>query len=87
VKALSVRLPDGVHERLRREAFEQRVSMNDIVTEALGQRFDVWDRDDSGPWPVSRTASRAAERTSRGAGPITSPGTYKADEAPQDAGT
>ena len=58
---MSVRLPDDMHERLRREAFEQRRPMNELVAEALAARFKGWDRDDSGPWKVSRQASRSAE--------------------------
>ncbi len=61
VRVMSLRLDEATHERLRREAFEQRVSMNDIVREALAARFKTWDRDDSGPWPASREATRRAE--------------------------
>lgn len=60
-RTMSLRLSDEQHERLRREAFEQRVPMNYIVRDALATRFTNWDRDDSGPWPVSRTASKKAE--------------------------
>ena len=32
---MTVRLPDGLYERLRREAFERRVSMNELIADAL----------------------------------------------------
>ena len=35
---MTVRLPDDVYEHLRREAFETRRPMNELVTESLGAR-------------------------------------------------
>ncbi len=60
-KAMTLRLPEALYERLRKEAFDQRVPMSEIVRDALSARFKTWDRDDSGPWPASREATRRAE--------------------------
>ena len=57
-KAMTLRLDKATHERLRREAFEQRVTVSDLVREAIREHITGWDRDDSGPWPVSRAAPR-----------------------------
>lgn len=65
-KALTLRLDEATYERLRREAFEQRVTITDIIRDSLTARFATWDRDDSGPWPVSREATRRAEHTDGG---------------------
>jgi predicted HicB family RNase H-like nuclease len=35
MKPLTVRLPDDLHEQLRRLAFDERVSMNELVIKAL----------------------------------------------------
>lgn len=35
MQAMTLRLPDDVHEALRREAFESRRSMNRIILQAL----------------------------------------------------
>lgn len=53
-KAVNVALPVEVAERLRREAFERRVSQGSIVTVALGELWSAEQRGD----PVDR------ERTS-----------------------
>lgn len=58
MKAMTLRLDETTHERLRREAFEQNVSISDLVREAIQEHITGWDRDDSGPWPVSRQARR-----------------------------
>lgn len=63
-KALTLRLDESTYERLRREAFEQRVTITDIIRDALNARFKTWDRDDSGPWPAAREATRRVERMS-----------------------
>lgn len=63
-KTLSLRLDGPVYERLRREAFDQRTSISDIIRDSLDARFKTWDRDDSGPWPTSREATRKVERAS-----------------------
>jgi predicted HicB family RNase H-like nuclease len=36
---MTVRLPEPVYERLRREAFERRVPMNEIIVEALREHM------------------------------------------------
>lgn len=36
-QSMTVRLPVGLHERLRREAFDKRVSMNSLLLAALGR--------------------------------------------------
>ena len=38
MRAMTLRLPDEVHEALRKEAYESRRSMNEIVLEALAGR-------------------------------------------------
>lgn len=60
---MSIRLSDEQHARLRKEAYEQQMSMNDLIINALAHEFKGWDRDDSGPWPVSRSATRSARAT------------------------
>lgn len=35
MQVTTVRLPDEVYERLRREAFEQRTSINALIVKAL----------------------------------------------------
>jgi len=35
VQAMTIRLPADLYERLRREAFEQRVSMTALIVRAL----------------------------------------------------
>jgi hypothetical protein len=37
-KAMTLRLPDEVHESIRREAFERRVPMTAIIQEAIEHR-------------------------------------------------
>lgn len=37
MQAMTLRLPDDVHEALRREAYESRRSMNAVVIEALDE--------------------------------------------------
>lgn len=39
-QAITFRIPAGLYERLRKEAFETRESMNGIVTAALKQELD-----------------------------------------------
>ena len=39
MKPLTVRLPDDLHEQLRRLAFDKRVSMNELVIKALLTAF------------------------------------------------
>lgn len=41
MQAMTLRLPDEVHEALRREAYESRRSMNAVVLEALAGRGDL----------------------------------------------
>ena len=65
-KPLTLRLDDSVHERLRREAFEQRIPMSDLIREAIREHIIGWDRDDSGPWKVPRSARRNAYRMTEG---------------------
>jgi predicted HicB family RNase H-like nuclease len=36
---MTVRLPGSLYERLRREAFERRTSMNEVVIESLQERL------------------------------------------------
>jgi len=36
---MTVRLPGPVYEKLRREAFERRVAMNEIIAEALREHL------------------------------------------------
>jgi len=36
---MTVRLPDDVHENLRREAFKTRRPMNELVSESLSARY------------------------------------------------
>lgn len=36
---MTVRLPEPVYEKLRREAFERRVAMNEVVVEALEEHM------------------------------------------------
>lgn len=67
-KALTLRLDEATYERLRREAFDQRVTISDIIRDSLTARFKTWDRDDSGPWPASREATRRAEQPTRSEG-------------------
>lgn len=38
MKALTLRLPDELHEHLRRQAFEQRTSITAVIIDALEQR-------------------------------------------------
>jgi len=45
VQALTVRLPEPLHERLRRAAFETRVPMNQIVITAIEKELRNEDRD------------------------------------------
>lgn len=45
VQALTVRLPEPLHERLRRVAFEMRVAMNQIVVTAIEKELDNEDHD------------------------------------------
>ena len=40
-KAVTFRLPEDLHERLRREAFETRRPMNELVIEALAARYSL----------------------------------------------
>lgn len=61
-KALTLRLDEATYERLRREAFEQRMTISGIIRDALKARFKLWDRDDTGPWLVSREAARRVEQ-------------------------
>lgn len=39
--ATTIRLPKELYERLRREAFEKRISQASIVTEALSRRYGI----------------------------------------------
>lgn len=64
-RSMTLRLDEATHERLRREAFEQRVSINALVREAIRARIAGWDLDDSSPWPVSRASARLTEETNR----------------------
>jgi predicted transcriptional regulator len=57
--AMTLRISEEMHARLRREAYEQCTSISDIVRGALRDQIRDWDRDDSSPWPVSRAAARA----------------------------
>jgi predicted HicB family RNase H-like nuclease len=52
MQAMTLRLPDEVHEALRREAFESRRSMNAVVIEALDE---YW-------WNVLQRALREGTR-------------------------
>lgn len=38
-QTMTIRLPRDIHERLRREAFDQRTSMNAIIASELEQRY------------------------------------------------
>jgi len=53
-RAMTLRLDEETHERLRREAFERRVSMNSLVRDAIADYVHGLDLDASGPWPVRR---------------------------------
>lgn len=46
MKAMTLRLPDDVHERLRQEAFDQRTSITALIVEALVRPAPVADRGD-----------------------------------------
>lgn len=35
VKPITIRLPEDVYEKLRREAFDKRTSMNALIVEAI----------------------------------------------------
>lgn len=41
MKPMTVRFPDKVHEHLRRAAFEQHISMNDLVCEGVEMRLSM----------------------------------------------
>ena len=43
-QAITFRIPKDLYERLRREAFEERRTMNEIVSETLGARYALLDR-------------------------------------------
>lgn len=43
-KAITFRLPLDLYERLRREAFETRRPMNELVAEAVAGRYSLLDR-------------------------------------------
>lgn len=43
MRAMTLRLPDEVHEALRKEAYESRRSMNELVLKALSGRAAIWD--------------------------------------------
>ena len=38
---MTIRLPETVYEALRREAFRRRISMNEIIAEALREHQDA----------------------------------------------
>jgi len=38
VKITTLRLPDELHEELRREAFEKEISMNNLILEKLDDK-------------------------------------------------
>lgn len=40
MRAMTLRLPDEVHEALRKEAYESRRSMNGVILEAIQQYLD-----------------------------------------------
>jgi predicted transcriptional regulator len=39
-RAMTIRLPDAVYELLRREAFERRIPMTAIITDALREHLE-----------------------------------------------
>jgi predicted HicB family RNase H-like nuclease len=41
LQTLTIRLPEDLYEQLRRAAFDQHVSMNALVIEAIRERLDV----------------------------------------------
>jgi predicted HicB family RNase H-like nuclease len=41
VQSMTVRFPEAVHERLRREAFDRRVSMSSIIVEAVRKELSM----------------------------------------------
>lgn len=44
MKTMSLRIPDEVHDALRKEAYESRRPMNQIILEAIQTNHaDVWD--------------------------------------------
>jgi len=43
-QAITFRIPKDLYERLRREAFEQRRAMNEIVAETLAARYSILER-------------------------------------------
>lgn len=40
-QAMTVRLPVGIYEMLRREAFDRRVSQRSIIIEAMSERYGI----------------------------------------------
>jgi predicted HicB family RNase H-like nuclease len=45
VHQMTVRLPGTVYEKLRREAFERRMPMNEIITQALQEHTNKTQED------------------------------------------
>lgn len=48
-QAMTVRLPQELYERLRREAFEKRVSQNSIIIDAIEKRLENDGKDPEPP--------------------------------------
>ena len=49
MKAMTLRLPDEVHEALRQRAFGQRTSITEIVRQAIDERL-TWIDAESSSW-------------------------------------
>ncbi len=64
-KAMTLRLPDELHEALRREAFEYRTSMTEIIVDALRLR------------EVDRAARTGCDVCNRPHTVVTTPGGFR----------
>jgi len=59
--AMSVRLPDSIHRRLKALATRERVSMNQLVTTALAEKLSALDTEDY----LKSRAERASDKRFR----------------------
>ena len=77
MKAVTVRFSDDLHEALRKESYEYKRSINDIITNAveehLGDSFSSWTQDGERGGYTVRPSKRGwiVERWSRVQGAIT----------------